>query len=516
MAAVSPASSFLLEAIDHAIAVVGNDWRFAFVNQAWTRVLDKPGRSCIHGEIWSCCPIFAASPAPDMLRATAIDGATRRFDLEDARRGRKFGVRVTAAGPGQIVIELSQPFDTTRSARDALNAERQDEGAAFRALARHVVGVTDVRALFTILCEAAQTQCRAQGAAIVTIVGEEAELAATAGSLSTVRRLRFPIEGSLAEEVIRSRGTVMIEGFMNSARPLAKVAPHLDIGPMLAVPLVAHDHVIGALAVMRKFDALGFTDSEAQKLRGFADYAALALWKAEILEKAQAADRAKSRFLATVSHELRTPLTALAGYEELLADEVLGPLTESQADVLERMRSVTHHLTSMIEEVLAFSSLETGRERVRSTEFLAADLARAACAVVEPLARQKKLELICDVPEDPIRMHGDVDKIRQILVNLAGNAVKFTDAGEVRLALAREGSRVRFMVCDTGIGIAHEDIGRLFQPFVQLDAGLTRRHGGTGLGLYISQRLASILGGSLRVSSAVGKGSVFTLTLPVG
>ena len=169
----------------------------------------------------------------------------------------------------------------------------------------------------------------------------------------------------------------------------------------------------------------------------------------------------------------------------------------------------------MIEEVLAFSSLETGRERVRSTEFLAADLVRAACAVVEPQARQKRIELTCDMPDEPIRMTGDVDKIRQILVNLAGNAVKFTDAGEIRISLTREGTRVRFGVCDTGIGIAHEDIGRLFQPFVQLDAGLTRRHGGTGLGLYISQRLASLLGGAIRATSTPGKGSVFTVTLPV-
>ena len=178
------------------------------------------------------------------------------------------------------------------------------------------------------------------------------------------------------------------------------------------------------------------------------------------------------------------------------------------------MRSVTQHLASMIEEVLAFSSLEEGREVVRPTDFLAADLARATVAVIEPLARQKRLAFSVSVPDTPIRMTSDVDKVRQILVNLAGNAVKFTDAGEVRLELEQSGPEVRYTIRDTGIGIAREDLERLFKPFAQLDAGLTRRHGGTGLGLYISRGLAQLLGGRIEVESEPKKGSVFTLVLP--
>jgi signal transduction histidine kinase len=276
------------------------------------------------------------------------------------------------------------------------------------------------------------------------------------------------------------------------------------------------------LAVVRGPHAVGFSARDAQRLRVIADHAALAMWKAQLLEQSQAADRAKGRFLATVSHELRTPLTALTGYEELLADEVIGPLTEAQTDVLERMRSVTHHLTVMIEEVLAYSSIEAGHEVLRPSEFLAGDLVRAALAIVEPLARQKKLRLVYDVPDEPIRLTSDIDKVRQIIVNLAGNAVKFTDQGEVRIVLSAHpigddssGTRreVRFTVRDTGIGIAPEDLRRLFQPFAQVDTGLTRRHGGTGLGLYISQRLAQLLGGRLEVESARGTGSSFTLVL---
>jgi signal transduction histidine kinase len=282
---------------------------------------------------------------------------------------------------------------------------------------------------------------------------------------------------------------------------------------MLLAPLIAHELILGVLAVTRDIGAPPFSKREAHRLRAISDYAALALWKAQSLEQAQSADRAKSRFLATVSHELRTPLTALAGYEELLADQVMGPLSESQLDVLERMRSVTQHLASVIEEVLAFSSLDEGREVLRPTDFLAADLVQAAAAVIEPLARQKHLAFKCTVPDKPLRITSDVDKIRQILINLAGNAVKFTDEGEVRLELKRRNGDVRFTVRDTGIGIAKRDLERLFHPFAQLDTGLTRRHGGTGLGLYISHRLAELLGGRIEVESEPGKGSAFTLIL---
>jgi signal transduction histidine kinase len=215
-----------------------------------------------------------------------------------------------------------------------------------------------------------------------------------------------------------------------------------------------------------------------------------------------------------VSHELRTPLTALAGYGELLADQVIGPLSESQLDVLERMRAVTQHLSVVIEEVLTFSSLEGGHETVRPTDFLAADLLRATAAVVEPLARQKHLAFHAAVPDEAIRMTSDVDKIRQVLVNLAGNAVKFTEKGSICLSLERRDGDVAFLVTDTGIGIAKDNLERLFQPFAQLDAGLTRRHGGTGLGLYISRRLAELLGGRIEVESEPGKGTRFALVLP--
>jgi signal transduction histidine kinase len=424
------------------------------------------------------------------------------------------GVRVARTHDRLLVLEIARAYSTTVSARDAAFEERNEENAALRVLAKKMAEVADSAQLLDILCEAASAQCDATGGAVIHMGDMQGDIVAATGSMAVARGRRFPLAGSLAGEAISSRAAVSVDDFGRSDRPLARTMPELAVGPLLVAPLYAHDTAIGAIAVVRAENAVAFSAREAQRLHVIADHASLALWKAELLEQAQAADQAKGRFLATISHELRTPLTALSGYEELLVDQVLGPLHESQRDVLERMRSITQHLAALIEEVLAFSSLEAGRESVRPTEFLAADLLRSAAAIIEPLVRQKHLQLHVDAPDDPIRITSDIDKLRQILVNLAGNAVKFTDTGHVRFAVRRAGPEIRFAVEDTGIGIAPADAHRLFRPFMQLDTGLTRRHGGTGLGLYISQRLARLLDGRIELQSTPGQGSTFALLVP--
>jgi signal transduction histidine kinase len=513
----------VLDALRNAIAVVGPDWRIQLLNRQWQRIFGRPAAESVRRDLFATFPFFAEEHAAMMLRASRGDGAARHFELEVPSTSgvERYGVRAVCGDDERLIIEIT---DSRRSG-DAAGSAEQDaiEAASLRRLARQMAAIADSRELLELLCTAASEQCNATGAAVLRGSGAEGEVVSAAGEMILGLERRFPLEGSVALEALQSRGVVSVEGFTVSQRPLARIVPELRIGPMLAAPLIAHDRLLGVLTVVRGERAPAFSSGEAQRLAVIADHAALAMWKAELLEQSRAADRAKGRFLATISHELRTPLTALTGYEELLADEVMGPLTEPQTDVLERMRSVTHHLTVMIEEVLAYSSIEAGREVVRPTDFLAADLIRAAMAIVEPIARQKRLHLACELPAEPIRLTSDIDKVRQILVNLAGNAVKFTDHGDVRITLgevrsfghseAAERREVRFAVSDTGSGIAPEDARRLFRPFSQVDAGLTRRHGGTGLGLYISQRLAQLLGGRIDVQSEIGVGSTFTLVL---
>jgi signal transduction histidine kinase len=505
-----------MDALGDAVAVVGGDWRTRYLNASWERILGVPRATAVGADFWALHPVFQVESGTMMIRDTAVDGVTRRFDLEHDVGGelRVYGVRVARDRTRSLVIVVSRAFATLRTVRDQALEERSEENESLRAVARKMSEVADVRELLAVLCESAAALCRGHGAAVLRTTDTDAEIVASAGVARQVDGLKFPLGGSLVADAIARRDVVGLEDFGGSGSPRAEFFREPHVGPMLMAPLIAHDQVLGTLAVMRDAQSIPFTARETQRLRVMADHAALALWKEQLFEQAQAGDAAKGRFLATISHELRTPLTALIGYEELLRDRVIGALSDAQVDILARMQAVTEHLSSLIEEVLAYTSLEAGHAEVRPTDFLAGDLLAAAAAVVEPAARRKQVVVTCEASAQPIRLTTDVDKARQVLVNLAANAVKFTEQGEVRLVVSRMAREVRFAVRDTGIGIAAADLARLFEPFVQVETGLTRRYGGTGLGLYISHRLALLLGGRVEVESAPGRGSTFTFILP--
>jgi len=248
---------------------------------------------------------------------------------------------------------------------------------------------------------------------------------------------------------------------------------------------------------------------------------------AAAVERAEAADRLKSAFLAAMSHELRTPLNSILGFAGILLQELPGPLNAEQAKQLGIVRSSARHLLDLINDVLDLSKIEAGQLEVKQEEFAPAESLERVVAAVRPLAEAKGLALALDAGALPRRLTSDRRRVEQILLNLLNNAIKFTDRGEVRLAAeplaawrpAAGGAplpAVRFRVADTGIGIRETDLARLFRPFTQLDTGLTRQHDGTGLGLAICRRLATLLGGEVAAASEFGKGSEFTLVLPAG
>jgi two-component system, chemotaxis family, CheB/CheR fusion protein len=227
---------------------------------------------------------------------------------------------------------------------------------------------------------------------------------------------------------------------------------------------------------------------------------------------AEAANVAKGSFLATLSHEFRTPLNAILGYADLL--QFVGPLSEDQAVKVERIKAGGWHLAAMIEEILSFAKLDSGQEVVRPETLDARLIARDAGALVEPSANAKSLAVVVDLPDEPLELTTDVDKARQVLVNLCGNAVKYTEKGEVRLQLRGEAARVVFGVSDTGKGIAPEHHGRIFERFWQVDGASTRAAGGLGIGLSAAREYARLLGGDVTVESAPGSGSTFRFWLP--
>jgi PAS domain S-box-containing protein len=244
---------------------------------------------------------------------------------------------------------------------------------------------------------------------------------------------------------------------------------------------------------------------------------------AKAMHAAEAADRIKSAFLATMSHELRTPLNSIIGFTGLVLQGLAGPLNPEQSKQLGMVRTSAHHLLELINDVLDISRIEAGQLEIRSRSFELRESIDRVIGLVGPLAEKKglALELVMDTPLG--EMVSDRRRVEQILINLLNNAIKFTERGTVTLSAtcvnaATSGAStmaVRLRVADTGIGIRSGDLDRLFQPFHQVDSGLTRQHEGTGLGLAICRRLSGLLSGEIAATSQWGKGSEFTVTLPL-
>ena len=241
--------------------------------------------------------------------------------------------------------------------------------------------------------------------------------------------MTFALEGTVTGRVANELRAITILSPDASSPFFAELLPRLGIGPILLLPLLANGQLFGVLSISRDTGHPQFDDADEERLGVMADLAALALWKARLLEDARSADAAKTSLLATLSHELRTPLTALEGYSELLEDQILGPLSPEQQDVVMRLRTVGRHLGSLIEDILTYASLEADRLTARHATVRVPEVLDSLHPFIEPLAREKGIEFSIDLEPGLPSMHTDEDRVRQILLNLCQNAVKFTEEG---------------------------------------------------------------------------------------
>ena len=289
----------------------------------------------------------------------------------------------------------------------------------------------------------------------------------------------------------------------------------------VAVPLLREGIPIGILFLFRA-TVRSFTDQQISLAATFADQAVIAIENVRLFDEIQdksrqlaEASQHKSQFLASMSHELRTPLNAILGYTELIADGIYGAAPEKMQAVLKRVESNGRHLLGLINAVLDLSKIEAGQFTLDLADYSLQNVAQTVYNAVEPLALDKKLTFKADVQPDLPSGRGDERRLTQVLLNLVGNAIKFTDAGEVVIKAGASNGSFELSVRDTGPGISAADQAKLFQEFQQAENPKTRKKEGTGLGLAISKRIIEMHGGKIWIESQFGEGSTFFVTLPV-
>jgi signal transduction histidine kinase len=426
-----------------------------------------------------------------------------------------------------IAIENVRLFETVQ-ARTRDLARSVQELQALGEVGQAVNSTLDLNTvLTTIVAKAVQLSGTEAGAIYVyDEARQEFELRATHGmdaaTTAALRDQRIRTSERRIAQATAQRSPLQIPDLLDEPySPVLEIVIRAGYRAMLVLPLLRPDRIVGALVVRRRAPG-EFPRGIIELLETFAAQSVLAIQNArlfrEIEEKGRdlaEASKHKSQFLANMSHELRTPLNAILGYAELILDDIYGQTNKKMRTVLERLQSNGRHLLGLINDVLDLSKIEAGQLTLSLEDYSMKDVVHGVVSAVEPLAAEKRLTFKAEVAPGLPTGCGDERRLSQVLLNLVGNAIKFTDAGEVAIHASVTNGAFTVAVCDTGPGISVADRTKIFEEFQQADSSITKKKGGTGLGLSIAKRIIEMHGGRIWVESEPGKGSKFQFTVPV-
>jgi signal transduction histidine kinase/putative methionine-R-sulfoxide reductase with GAF domain len=386
----------------------------------------------------------------------------------------------------------------------------------------------DLRTVLNALVQSALRLCEADMAAIHKQQGQGYQEIATQGfpkdySAFLTKNMPFKAaEGSVLGRTVKQKHPIQVEDVLGDPNyTFLEGQKRAGFRTVLGIPLIREGIPLGAMMLMRK-TVKPFTAKQIDLITTFADQAVIAIENVRLFDEIQdksrqlaEASQHKSQFLANMSHELRTPLNAILGYTELILDDIYGETPAKMRGVLERVQKNGKHLLGLINDVLDLSKIEAGQLTLSLSEYSLKNVIQTVFSAIEPLASEKQLTLKIDVARELPQGRGDERRLTQVLLNLVGNAIKFTDIGEVSIKGSSANGSFNVAVHDTGPGISTADQAKLFQEFQQADNSITKNKGGTGLGLAISRRIIEMHGGRIWVESSPGNGSTFAFTLPV-